>query len=57
MPHYEPAWAFEHSIECPVTVEFAWRFRTDVSNWVLDADVESVELDGPFQAGSKGAYS
>ena len=41
-------------MECPVTAEFAWRYWTDVSNWVLDADVESVELDGPFQASSKG---
>jgi hypothetical protein len=49
------AWAFEHSMECPVSREFAWRFWTDVSNWRLDADVESVELDGPFAAGSSGA--
>jgi hypothetical protein len=49
------AWAFEHSMECPVSREFAWRFWTDVNNWRLDSDVESVELSGPFTAGSSGA--
>lgn len=47
-------WVFEHSLECPVTREFAWSFWTNVSNWKLDADVESVELYGPFAAGSHG---
>jgi hypothetical protein len=50
----DEAWAFEHSVECPVTREFAWRFWTNVSNWKLDADVESVELNGPFAAGTHG---
>jgi hypothetical protein len=48
------AWAFEYSVACPVTTEFAWRFWTDVNNWRLDTDVESVELNGPFAAGSRG---
>ena len=34
----DEAWAFEHSVECPVTTEFAWRFWTDVNNWRLDTD-------------------
>jgi polyketide cyclase/dehydrase/lipid transport protein len=50
----DEAWAFEHSVECPVTREFAWRFWTDVSNWRLDSDIESVELNGPFAGGSQG---
>jgi Polyketide cyclase / dehydrase and lipid transport len=50
----EELWAFEHSIECPVSREFAWSFWTDVNNWKLDSDVESVELHGPFAAGSTG---
>ena len=54
MLEYADAWAFEHSIDCRVTVEFAWSFWTNVRNWVLDADVESVEIDGPFCAGSRG---
>ena len=49
-----PAWTFEHSIECPVSFEFAWQFWTDVNNWVLDADVRAIELDGPFAAGARG---
>jgi hypothetical protein len=48
------AWVFEHSVVCPVTVEFAWNFWTDVRNWALDVDVESVEIDGPFAAGTRG---
>ena len=54
MLRYEPGWAFEHSIDCGVTTEFAWNFWTDVSNWVLDADVDSIEIDGPFAAGARG---
>jgi hypothetical protein len=48
------AWAFEHSIECGVTVQFAWDFWTDIRNWALDADVESIEIDGPFALGARG---
>ena len=51
----EEAWAFEHTIECNVPKEFAWNFWTDVGNWKIDADIESVELNGPFTAGSHGA--
>ena len=54
MLQYEPAWTIEHSIDCAVAPEFAWNFWTDVSNWVLDADVESVEIDGPFSSGARG---
>jgi hypothetical protein len=47
-------WSFEHSVDCGVSVKQAWQFWTDVSNWALDADVESVEIDGPFAAGAHG---
>ena len=47
-------WTFEHSVECAVPIESAWAFWTDVRNWALDADVESLEIDGPFAAGSRG---
>jgi len=46
MPLREPAWTFEYTIDCGVTPEFAWNFWTKVSNWVLDADVDSIEIDG-----------
>ena len=55
MVQEEPAWAFEHSVDCGVTAEFAWDFWTNVSNWALDSDVESVEIDGPFAAGTRGS--
>lgn len=48
-------WAFQHSLECPVPKQFAWRFWSEVSNWKLDSDIELVELNGPFAAGSHGA--
>ena len=51
---YEPAWTFEHSIDCAVTAEFAWNFWTNVSNWALGADVESIEINGPFSPGARG---
>jgi len=47
-------WKFEHSVECPVSPEFAWNFWTNVDNWKIDADVESVDLSGPFRAGTRG---
>ena len=50
----QTVWEFEHSIDCSVPVEFAWNFWTTVSNWALDADIETVELDGPFAAGTRG---
>ena len=51
----DEVWSYEHSVECPVRAEFAWRFWTDVRNWAMDADVESVKLDGPFASGARGA--
>ena len=47
-------WAFEHSVQCDAPVEFAWAFWTDVRNWGIDADVDSIEIDGPFAAGTSG---
>ena len=48
-------WKFEYSVECEAPRDFAWRFWTHVENWKLDSDVDSVQLDGPFAAGSRGA--
>lgn len=39
-------WVFEHAIESGVSVQFAWNFWTNVRNWLLDADVVSIEIDG-----------
>ena len=49
-----PEWTFEHSLQCKVSPEFAWDFWTDVRHWALDADVDSIEIDGPFAAGTRG---
>jgi hypothetical protein len=54
MPEPQPAWSFEHSVECDAASEFAWAYWTDVENWKLDADVESIEIDGTFTAGTRG---
>jgi hypothetical protein len=49
-----PAWAFEFSVDCAISMEFAWNFWTDVKNWASDSDVESIDIDGPFAAGTRG---
>src|SRR5271165_3565261 len=50
----DDVWVFEHSVECSVSAEFAWAFWTNVSNWALDADIDSVQIHGPFAAGVRG---
>ena len=48
------SWRFEHSVDCPASRDFAWQFWTNVDNWLFDVSVESVTLDGPFAAGTRG---
>ena len=50
----DSVWAFEFSVVCSVSADVAWRYWTNVKNWALDLDVESVALDGPFEAGAHG---
>ena len=46
---------FEHSIECQIGRDFAWKFWTNIDNWaVVDPAVEWAKLDGPFIVGTKG---
>jgi len=48
-------WSFEHSVQSSVSREVAWRFWTDLANWpVVDASVESAQLNGAFEAGTTG---
>jgi hypothetical protein len=47
-------WTFEHTIECSVSSEFAWEFWTNVRNWAIDPDIDSVDVQGPFVAGAQG---
>jgi hypothetical protein len=42
----------EHSVEVPVSLDFAWRFRTDVATW--DDPPARFVLDGPFVDGAAG---
>ena len=42
----------EHSIDAEVSPEFAWKYRTDVTNW--NDPPANFALDGPFVAGSRG---
>ena len=48
------AWSFEHSVEAAASVEAAWRFWTDVSNWRFDRSVESVTVEPAFEPGARG---
>ncbi len=47
-------WFFEHGVVAKAPCNVAWAFWTDVSNWSLDPSLESVRLDGPFVAGTRG---
>ena len=42
----------EHSVEANVSLEFAWKHRTDVTNW--NDPPAAFVLDGPFIVGSRG---
>lgn len=47
-------WQYEHSIETGAAPEALWARWADVATWAeWNADVEKVELDGPFAAGSR----
>jgi hypothetical protein len=49
------SYEIEHIIECPVSRDFAWQFWSNIENWAaVDPAVESVKLNGPFAAGTKG---
>jgi len=48
----EIALQLEYSVEADVSPAFAWRFRTDVTNW--NDPPARFSLDGPFEAGSCG---
>jgi hypothetical protein len=47
----EPAWQFEHFVECNVTRQFAWSYWTNIAHW--DDPPASFHLDGPFDIGSR----
>jgi hypothetical protein len=45
-------WQTSHSIETRATIEFAWRYWTDVKNW--DDPPARFEFVGPFVTGARG---
>jgi polyketide cyclase/dehydrase/lipid transport protein len=46
-------WSTEHSIETTASAEAIWRLWADVPRWPdWIADIEHIELSGPFAAGS-----
>jgi uncharacterized protein YndB with AHSA1/START domain len=46
-------WAAEHSIETSAQAPAVWRLWADVGRWPeWNAGVKSIELEGPFAAGS-----
>jgi uncharacterized protein YndB with AHSA1/START domain len=47
-------WTTEHSIETTASPEDVWRHWVDVAGWPeWNGDIERIELDGPFAAGSR----
>jgi uncharacterized protein YndB with AHSA1/START domain len=47
-------WTTEHSIETSAAPEQIWRLWADVAGWPeWNGDIERIELDGPFAAGSR----
>lgn len=47
-------WVYEHGVETSAAPEAVWRLWADVENWgVWNADVQKIEIRGPFAAGSE----
>ena len=47
----DPAWQFQHSVDCHATRQFAWSYWINVANW--NDPPASFHLDGPFDIGSR----
>ena len=46
-------WEYEHSVETTATAAALWRCWADVAGWPKwNGGVESIEIDGPFRAGT-----
>lgn len=46
----QPAWQFQHWVECNAPRQFAWSYWTNIDNW--NDPPASFHLDGPFDVGS-----
>jgi len=40
-------WAFEQSVDCRVSRDFAWRFWTKVSNWPVEKAQDYIAIVAP----------
>lgn len=47
----EPAWEFEHSLDCSAPRKFCWEYWTDVRKW--DDPPARFRIDGPFADGAR----
>jgi hypothetical protein len=47
----EPAWVFEHSVDCNAPRQLAWSYWTHIANW--NDPPATFHLDGPFDVGSR----
>src|SRR5262245_37364592 len=47
----EPAWQFQHSIDCNAPLRFVWSYWTNIANW--NDPPATFHLDGPFDVGSQ----
>ena len=48
---FEPAWQFQHSVDCNAPRQFVWDYWTNIVNW--NDPPATFHLDGPFDAGSR----
>jgi uncharacterized protein YndB with AHSA1/START domain len=47
-------WSYQHSVRTSAAPEAIWRLWTDVEHWGdWNAEIEKIELDGPFAAGTE----
>ncbi len=47
----QPAWEFQHSVQCNATRQFAWSYWTNIVN--RNDPPAKFALDGPFDVGSR----
>ncbi|MGB2900400.1 MAG: hypothetical protein WBB89_14115 [Candidatus Acidiferrum sp.] len=50
-PIKDPAWQFQHSVQCNAPRKFAWSYWTNIANW--NDPPATFALDGPFDVGSR----
>lgn len=47
-------WTYEHSVETDAMPGAIWRLWADVESWgAWNADIESIQISGPFAAGAE----